>query len=141
MSGFFKRLRRTERLGDLATDDWAPVPVSSTARPNDVVGWLESAEHGPAPEARPRGPKYLQHLSSEELAIISDQRRQNELQNAPRPQPMATEAPPRREASAPHKVKPPSQRSKWIDVLTQYAEHLSDAELSIIRRQLASSSA
>jgi hypothetical protein len=135
MSILKRLISRNLPPGDLATGDWSPVPPSASAQPTDVVAWLQPApkpvrldlEDAPL---RPMEPveRYMQHLSAEELAIIQEQQAAQERQQEPPPAP--PEPAPEPQVSRP---------SRWVEVLSSYCEHLTDAELHIIRQQLASS--
>ena len=135
---FLKRLiSRNLPPGELATGDWSPVPPSASAQPTDVVAWLQPAAKPVRPDLedeplRPMEPveRYMQHLSAEELAIIQEQQEAQERQQEPSPAPPEPEPQPRPQVSRP---------SRWVEVLSSYCEHLTDAELRIIRQQLASS--
>lgn len=129
--------------GDLATDDWSPVPAGATARPEDTIDWLleDDGQVPPSlldlpvtplePELEPPRPSYLQYFSPEELAIIEQQKtteppiHAEPALEAPRP---VAEPRPRRETT------------RWADLLRACGEYLSEAELKIIRQQLATSS-
>lgn len=126
--------------GDLATDDWTPVPVSATAQPQDALDWLRQQDAMPSrpvvafapvePEEEPHQPDYLDYFSPAELAVIEEQQRAAPVSRAPAPPPPVSE---------PEALRPKPQASRWVDVLKRCGEHLTDAELQIIRRQLASS--
>jgi hypothetical protein len=104
--------------GDLAVGDWTPPPPSAVARPEDPVSWLTEEPIKTAVAAS------RVMFSPEELAVIEEQKHaQASVVPAPPPAP----APPRAES-------PP--RASWIEVLKAYAEHLTDAELHILREQL-----
>ena len=144
----FNRFLDQTAPGDLATDEWAPVPVSAAAQPRDTMEWLLKDDGDvlplhpglidsdvatlqptlPAlePDPDPPEPSYLQYFSPEELAIVEQQRTQP---SQPEPTP---EPPPRPE--------PEPKRSRWVDLLRSCGEHLSEAELRIIRQQLLASS-
>jgi hypothetical protein len=136
---FLKRLiSRDLPPGDLATGDWSPVPPSASAQPTDVVAWLKPAAKPVRPELedeplRPLEPvqRYMQHLSAEELAIIQEQQEAREHQQEPPTPTPEPEPVPEPQASP--------RPSRWVEVLSSYCEHLTDAELRIIRQQLASS--
>lgn len=140
----FNRFLAQTPPGDLALDEWAPVPVSAAARPRDTMEWLlkddgdvlplhpgliedDVATLQPTlprlePEPDPPQPDYLQYFSPEELAII-EQQRAAPSRAEPEPQP-----------------EPEPSRSRWVDLLRTCGEHLSEAELCIIRQQLLASS-
>ena len=188
----FKRssLHLWDSPGDVATDDWMPVPATATAVPGDTLDWL-TARCDPEEAARrlldddendaqevPKDPEGLpQCFSPEELAIIEQQKSDAadalpggteehpcEAGPAPDPDDEAPEEHPREAGPAPDpddeapeqllQLAEPQQpsisqprpaagqqpeRSRWIEVLKNCGEHLSDLELEIIRKQLVSS--
>ena len=126
--------------GDLATDDWSPVPAGATARPEDTIDWLleDDGQVLPSlldlpvtplePELEPQQPSYLQYFSPEELAIIDQQKN-------------VEPEPPIREPSQPvAEPRPRRETMRWANLLRACGEYLSEAELKIIRQQLATSS-
>ena len=127
-------------LGDLATDDWAPVPVNATAQRQDTMDWLLEDDGQVMPPDLPLAftpveaeldlgePSYLQCFSPEELAVIAEQ--QNTWESVSEPTPPAPEPRPQ-----PVQTR---DRSRWIDLLRACGEYLSEAELKVIRQQLAS---
>jgi len=127
--------------GDLATDDWSPVPAGATARPEDTIDWLleDDGQVLPSlldlpvtpyePEPGLPQPNYLQYFSPEELAIIAQQKNaEPQIHSEPPPSEPVPEPRPRRETM------------RWANLLRACGEYLSEAELKIIRQQLATSS-
>jgi len=166
------RLLREPPPGELATDDWAPVPVHAMAQPADTIDWLREGDGMPRrpvvaftpvePVLDELLPDHLSCFSPEELAVIREQQAQPVKTQPMKPQPVARgvgEPRSRAERSAPNvkaqpvKVAPPKAARKvepdvkadapreqsWVEVLKRCGEHLTDAELQIIRQQLASS--
>ena len=41
--------------GDLATEDWSPIPVNATARPQDTMEWLLDSYGDPMPSQEDDG--------------------------------------------------------------------------------------
>jgi hypothetical protein len=128
-----KSLLGNQPPGDLAIDDWSPVPVNATAQPENTMDWLfeevdgdvmplESRTGLPLDLESQKTPSYLDHFSPEELEIIAQQQAEPEPELEP-VEPVAEPA--------------PEQRARWIDLLRSCGEHLSEAELKIIRQQLA----
>jgi len=95
--------------------------ASAVAEPADRLGWLSDA---PPPPLRQVVMAPAPSFTQGELAIIEEQRRA--MQPLPRPVPPPAEAAP---------PEPPAARPSWVEVLKAYAEHLTDAELSILRQQ------
>jgi len=130
-----KNLLRNQPPGDLAHDDWSPIPVNATAQPENTMDWLfEEVEGDLMPlcsglslelesQKVPQAPSYLDHFSPEELEIIAQQ--QADPEPVPAPEPAAVPEP------------AAEQPSRWVDLLRTFGEHLSEAELKIIRQQLA----
>jgi hypothetical protein len=81
--------------GELAGDDWAPVPVTAVARPDDTVEWLQEPD-GDVMPMHPLGPtvlpdtgptpqlEHLQCFTPEELAIIDRQQRERPAPQEPK---------------------------------------------------------
>jgi hypothetical protein len=163
----FKRLKARlvgqPLVGDVATcdRDWEPVPASEVACPDEPLAWLqEELKAAPKPpplpldmegdaippiplhpvlrltpveqDPSPPEPSYLDHFSPEELAVIEEQKRKAA---APAPEPPRAEPAPVAKTAKPE---PKPERHRWVDVLRTIGEHLTEAELKVIRQQLAS---
>ena len=159
MRSLFRRiLGDRELLGDLATGDWSPVPAGVSAQALDVEALLatdvplprcaaqdwepiceEASDAGSLPLFKAPEPRADAVRSSrpapciperaasprftpEELAIIEEQRRAAAAPKVP---------------TAPEPAPEAAPRQSWVDVLKSFGESLTDSELQIIRRQLA----
>jgi hypothetical protein len=158
-----------DQPGDVTTDGWEPVPVTASALPEDTFDWLQGDPMPSEPvhpflpldDDEPDPPDYLQSFSPEELAIIEQQRAETEATAAEEPEPeplfkMPVASRPPEPVKEPEpepvvmerKTEPPppqsrkrilSERGRWVEVVKNVGEHLSEIELKIIRKQLASS--
>ena len=131
MSLFDRLLRRSKHPGDLAGDEWAPIPSTAVARPQDVVRWLAEPA-GPEPHrdlAQLDGEGSTAPLAVAEATTPAPVAAPSQLEHAP-----AAASPEPSVETPPVEPTPPG----WVEVLRSYAEHLTDAELRIIRQQLAS---
>lgn len=104
LKGLFAR--RVGPLGDVALDDWAPVPAHALAEAGDVGRWLE----GETQTTRPR------RRTLRELWRLADEAE------------ASTQASPLARATG--------SEDTWVKVLKEYGEHLTDDELAVIREQL-----
>ena len=165
MRNLLRRLwSREERLvvADLAQDDWTPPPPGETGS-TDWARWIvEEAPRPrtPAPDrlAEPVAlnlPSTLADHSDdivgtwaepiEELELVDDAIVGEPVVEAPAPvevAPVAEEKPaPRRRRNTlgggRARIRTPLPERRWRDVLSGYAEHLTDEELAIIRKQMA----
>ena len=155
-------LRSEPPPGDVAGDEWAPVPVGATAEPIDTFEWLQGDGVPPKPvhpiltlddtSVPEATPEHLQHFSAEELAIIEEQKKVVEppsMEGEPEPEPLFKLPQPKTQEAAPEQKSEPvklqqikpvkPERVRWLDLLRNCGEHLSELELKIIREQLASS--
>ena len=108
-----KMLRRLLGKGEdpsleLAREDWTPVPPSETGSAPDWSEWLQQRD----PPLQPRGA-------------------------APPPAPIRLELASTSPAALGRaRIRTPMPERRWREVLSDLAEHLSDEELRIIRKQL-----
>jgi hypothetical protein len=152
---------REERaiVGDLASGDWTPPPPGETGS-TDWARWIN--EEAPRPRARAsataRAPEEPLHLTlpsaladrsddivgtwAEPLELELVEEEVIEGQPVPEPpasEPVAAPAPRRRRATlggGRARIRTPLPERRWRDVLSGYAEHLTDEELAIIRAQM-----
>lgn len=154
---------REERVivGDLAKGDWTPPPPGETGS-TDWARWIN--EELPRPKARPSVsapgaelphltlPSALADRSDDivgtwaeplELELVTEEVIEGqpvpEPVAPPVPEPVPTGAPRRRRATlggGRARIRTPLPERRWRDVLSGYAEHLTDEELAIIRAQI-----
>jgi hypothetical protein len=95
---------------DLAGDDWTPVPPSETGSAPDWGEWLQQHDPPLQPQLAtpPPAPISLDVASMASLPVLGRAR-----------------------------IRTPMPERRWREVLSDLAEHLSDEELLIIRKQLA----
>jgi hypothetical protein len=106
-------LGKSEDAGlDVAQEDWAPIPASGTGSGTDWGAWLQQADALPA--ARPATPP-APRATPVRLDLASAET-----------QPVLGRA----------RIRTPMPERRWREVLSDLAEHLSDEELRIIRKQL-----
>lgn len=97
---------------DVAREDWTPIPPSETGSGPDWSVWLQQADapaaaRPKAPEAPRATPVHLDLASAETQPVLGRAR-----------------------------IRTPMPERRWREVLSDLAEHLSDEELRIIRKQL-----
>jgi len=149
-------------VADVAHEDWTPPPPSETGH-TDWARWLteEPPKPRPAIASSPRPAAILNLNLPSALADQSDDivGTWAELEELEEPavgepvpaEPAAVKAEPEPKAEAPReprkrrttmgggraRIRTPMPERRWRDVLTEYAEHLTDEELAIIRKQMA----
>jgi hypothetical protein len=119
LSRLFGRRSIEAELGlEVAREDWAPPPPSETG--TDWGQWLQTEEPKPPPPG----------------ALMADLEPDQAVPPSEAPtKPTRAIKPERRPPRARIRTLPGERR--WRDVLTAFAEHLTDEELLIIKKQMA----
>jgi hypothetical protein len=120
LSRLFGRRGIEAELGlEVAREDWAPPPPSETG--TDWGQWLQTEEAKPPPVP---------------AALTVDS--EPDQPAAPPPEAPTKPIRPERSRRAPRpRIRTLPGERRWRDVLTAFAEHLTDEELLIIKKQMA----